>query len=193
MVDFAKRADVIKYFKSIKNELQYVKIKSIFSFDERYGHSPSGVREYNTAEDVFILLENGNALVINYRYINTLDIQLRQLTQDEINEYDDLLIKDYFNAVINVYDAQTKEIKSTEICELEYGSILNVFLDRVKVEYTKWKNNDLVFVEPTEETFCAIKFIMSNGKTFVISPLPAESGGDTRIFSEDANETIIYR
>ena len=72
-----------------------------------------------------------------------------------------------------------------------YGSIIDVSLRAVTDDYDKWVNDDVEFVSPTEETFDEIKFIMNNGKSFVICADDAMADGYALLWSEDTDETFI--
>jgi hypothetical protein len=77
-----------------------------------------------------------------------------------------------------------------ETCNLEYGNIVDVSLKSVTYDYEKWIDDDIELVPPIEETFDEIKFIMNNGKSFVICPDEAIADGYALLWSEDADETF---
>ena len=158
MTDFSKKSHTIKYFDSIIGELRQSKIKAIFSIDPMSWDNYRGYRTYITDTEIYILLENEFCLVIDYRFIDALNVQFRKLTALEEEEYNELQEKDFFNTVNDIYDYCTNRVHQIETIHLEYGSIVDVSLRSVANDYSKWLANDMDFVSPTDETFDEIKF-----------------------------------
>ncbi len=190
MTDFSKKSETIKYFNSIMQDLQQSKIKAIFSIAPMSWDHYRGYRTYSTDTEVYILLENEFCLVIDYRFIDALDIQFRKLTSLEEDAYCKLREKDFFNTVNDIHDFRTNKIYRTETCNLEYSSIVDVSFRSVTNDYSKWLEDGIDFVAPTDETFDEIKFIMSNGKSFIICADDAEVDGYTLFWSENTDEAI---
>jgi hypothetical protein len=193
MTDFSKKSETIKYFNSIMQDLQQSKIKAIFSIAPMSWNHHRGYRTYSTDTEVYILLENEFCLVIDYRFIDALDIQFRKLTSLEEDAYCKLREKDFFNTVNDIHDFRTNKIYRTETCNLEYSSIADVSLRSVTNDYSKWLEDGIDFVAPTDETFDEIKFTMSNGKSFIICADDAEVDGYTLFWSENTDEAITER
>ena len=193
MTDFYKKSETIKYFNSIMQDLQQSKIKAIFSIAPMSWNHHRGYRTYSTDTEVYILLENEFCLVIDYRFIDALDIQFRKLTSLEEDAYCKLREKDFFNTVNDIHDFRTNKIYRTETCNLEYSSIADVSLRSVTNDYSKWLEDGIDFVAPTDETFDEIKFTMSNGKSFIICADDAEVDGYTLFWSENTDEAITER
>ena len=193
MTDFSKKSETIKYFNSIMQDLQQSKIKAIFSIAPVFWNHHRGYRTYSTDTEVYILLENEFCLVIDYRFIDALDIQFRKLTSLEEDAYCKLREKDFFNTVNDIHDFRTNKIYRTETCNLEYSSIADVSLRSVMNDYNKWLEDGIDFVAPTDETFDEIKFTMSNGKSFIICADDAEVDGYTLFWSENTDEAITER
>ena len=193
MTDFYKKSETIKYFNSIMQDLQQSKIKAIFSIAPMSWNHHRGYRTYSTDTEIYILLENEFCLVIDYRFIDALDIQFRKLTSLEEDAYCKLREKDFFNTVNDIHDFRTNKIYRTETCNLEYSSIADVSLRSVTNEYSKWLEDGIDFVAPTDETFDEIKFTMSNGKSFIICADDAEVDGYTLFWSENTDEAITER
>ena len=193
MTDFSKKSETIKYFNSIMQDLQQSKIKAIFSIAPMSWNHHRGYRTYSTDTEVYILLENEFCLVIDYRFIDALDIQFRKLTSLEEDAYCKLREKDFFNTVNDIHDFRTNKIYRKETCNLEYSSIADVSLRSVTNDYSKWLEDGIDFVAPTDETFDEIKFTMSNGKSFIICADDAEVDGYTLFWSENTDEAITER
>ncbi len=188
MTDFSKKSQTIKYFDSIIDDLRQSKIKAIFSIAPMSWNHHRGYRTYSTDTEIYILLENEFCLVIDYRFIDALDIQFRNLTPSEKEDYHKLQEKDFFNTENNIRDYYTNKVYLTETCNLEYGSIVNVSLRSVKKDYSKWLEDGIDFVSPTDETFDEIKFTMSNGKSFVVCADDAEVDGYALFWSDNTDE-----
>ncbi len=190
MTDFSKKSQTVKYFDSIMDELRASKVKAIFSLSAPFWNQHRGFRSYSTDTEVYVMLENGLCLIITYYFVDALDIEFRRLTAEEETEYGKMLIKDFFNSVDDIYDFYANKIKRVETCALGYDYISSISLRSVTDKYNKWIDNDVDYVSPTEETFDEIKFIMSNGKSFVICADDAEVDGYALVWSEDTEETI---
>jgi len=188
MTDFSKKSETIKYFDSIMEDLQQSKIKAIFSIAPMSWNKHRGYRTYSTDTEIYILLENEFCLVIDYRFIDALDIQFRKLTFSEKEEYHKLREKDFFNTDTEIHDYYTNKVCLVETCSLEYDSIVDISLRSVTKDYSKWLKNGIDFVSPTDETFDEIKFTMSNGKSFVVCAADAEMDGYTLFWSDSTDE-----
>ncbi len=183
------KSKAMEYFNSIISLQKYSKIKAIFALSTpSWGHN-RGYRTYSTNEELYILFENEWCLIINYRFIDFLDVDFRRLTEKEKNKYEELLIKDYFNNSIDVYDSHSKTYE-TRYCKLDYDCIERVLFRSVTDDYSKWIGDDLEFVSPTDETFDEIKFIMNNGNSFIICADEAEVNGFAMFWSEDSKDEI---
>ena len=193
MMDFSKKSETIEYFDSIIVELNASKVKAIFSLSSPFWNQNRGFRAYSTDTEVYIVLENGMCLVITYYFVDELEVQFRMLTTEEKNEYSNTMIKDFFNSVDDIYDIYSNKIKQVETCALEYDCISSISLRSVTKEYTKWLEDGIDFVSPTDETFDEIKFTMNNGKSFVVCADDAEVDGYALVWSEDTKETIIKK
>lgn len=196
MTDFSKKSETKKYFDSILNDLKQSKIKSIFSLSSpHFGHSRK-TRTYSTDTEIYVLLENNYCLIIDYRFIDELEVQFRELTSEEKEQYctrceQGSIDEDFFNTVTNSAHLPFVSIDEKTAFNLDYGHIIDISLSPVKNEYSKWFKEGLDYAFPTEETFDEIKFTMSNGKSFVICADDAEVDGYTLFWSEDAIESII--
>ena len=190
MIDFSKKSQTIKYFDSIIDDLRQSKIKAIFTLSPMSWDNHSGYRTYFTDAEVYILLENEYCLVVDYFFVDELDVRFRKLTSLEKEEYEKMGEKDFFHSVNNICDFQTNRVYKTETCSLEYGSIVDISLRSVTSDYYKWLDKGLDLVSPTEETFDEIKFTMSSGKSFIICADDAEEDGYALLWSEDTEETI---
>lgn len=189
----SKKSTAMEYFDSILSLLQHSKIKAIFALASPFWNHHRGFRTYRTDEELYILFENDWCLIINYRFIDYLNVEFRKLTETEINEYKELLIKDCFNTSNDMHDFRSNRTYETQTCNLEYDSIESFSLRSVIDDYNKWIGDDLKLVSPTAETFDEIKFTMSNGKSFIICADDADVDGYVMFWSEDAKEEIIKK
>ena len=83
MIDFSKKSQTIKYFDSIIDDLRQSKIKAIFTLSPMFWDNHSGYRTYFTDAEVYILLENEYCLVVDYLFVDELDVRFRKLTSSE--------------------------------------------------------------------------------------------------------------
>lgn len=189
MTDFSKKSQTLEFFNSILNDLRKTKVKSVFCLPLAFWHTQMGYRRFYTDTELYILLENDYCLVIDYLFIDKLDLQLRKMTDDEKQFYSEINCKDLFNPSGHYAYNEERECK-TDLYSLDYGSIESVSIRSVNKEYTKWINGDIVSVSPTAETFDEIRLTMSNGISIILYPASAEDDGYLLFWSEDAVENI---
>ena len=197
MIKLPKASEAKVFFDGITEKIRDKKICAVFSkcpsfntFEDR--------RTYSEDTPIYIMFDDGQCLIIEYRFADELCVDFRTLTADEKSFFDTLLIKDFFNCTINIHEAvsgicsKNWPIIRTEICVLEYDSVSSIELRTVTEEYPKWINHNIKTVSPTKETFDEIRFIMSNGNTFCLCPERADTDGYVMVWSNEAKEEIIY-
>lgn len=187
MTDFSKKSQTLEFLNSILDDLRKTKVKSVFCLPLAFWETHMGYRRYYTDTELYILLENDNCLVIDYLFIDKLDLQLRKMTDEEKQFYSEIYCKDLFNPSSTYAYNEERESK-TDLYSLDYGSIESVSIHSVNNEYTKWINGDIISVSPATETFDEIRFTMSNGKSITLCPASAEDDGYLLFWSEDAVE-----
>ncbi len=192
MTDFSKRSEMEEYFKNHIKTLEGIKIRGVFSiYPSNYDYTQVGHRCYSSESGVCIMFENKMCFVISYGFINRMKVEFRELTEKEwivySNVYDQEKSIDFFNSIDDVYDGKGQSIVSREICSLEYGELTRVEADVVKGKYNTWEEE----LEATEETFCEVRFVMSNKKSFSICPDSPVVDGCVLVWSNDSNEVII--
>ena len=94
-MDFSKRSQTELFFSSIIDDLRKYKIVAAFSLSPMSWNHDRRYRTYSTDTEIFILLENDDCLVIDYRFIDSLDIQYRKMTGEEKNEYSNVKVIDF--------------------------------------------------------------------------------------------------
>jgi hypothetical protein len=158
-----------------------------------------GYRKYEDKDSVYIVFENGQCLIIDYLFVDTLRVDFHSLTDEEKTALENRSIKDFFNCSVDIH-SRTKndsgeyvvgEIDRTLTISLEYDSISSIDLRSVTKEYLKWIDNDINYVSPSNETFDQIKFVMNNGNTFVICADGADVDGYVMVWSNEAKETTV--
>lgn len=150
----------------------------------------NGYRTYSADTEVYILFEDEMCLVINYLFIDELDIEYRPLQKDEGDIYEEIIIRDFFNSVDEIHASVEGEIIEVQTISLDYDSIETICLNPVTYEYGKWISQGIEEVQPTDETFDKLELQMKNGKSIFICPQDAESDGYVMLWSEDALEVI---
>ena len=189
MIDFCRKVEARQYFKSVLEEQKDTNVKAVFSFEAAFSDTEQGCPVHFADGTLYILFEDDRCLVIDYLYTDELNVQHRTLTESEAEKYGKLREKDFFNTVQELRDFRTAQVVCTETRSLEYGSIVDVALRSVTEEYEKWIKHRIDVVTPTEETFDAIRFTMSNGNRITICPADAEMDRYIMVWSEDAIET----
>ena len=192
MFDFSKATDTKKYFEGILNELGDSKITGVYTVSPIWFNH--GYFIYMQCDPIYIIFDNGKCIVVEYNDINCLKAEYREMTESERQVYDEEAsmkgessMKDLFNRTSNIYGNLGK-VTHIEKSALPYGSLKRVEIKRVTEEYSAWVGSGIVDgIKPTEETFSEIKFIMKNGKNFIVCFDDPESDGYSLIWSEDAD------
>ena len=185
MYDFSKATDTEKYFEDIINKLGGSKITCVYCVATTWFKQRGFT--YMQDEPLFIIFDNGKCLVIDYYDINKLKVEYREMTQDERQAYNESRMKDLFNRTTNIQDGHTGKIAHIQTSSLPYGSLKKVELKQVTEEYSAWIDGGIVDgIKPAEQTFNEIKFVMDNGKSFVVCADDAESDGYSLTWSDDA-------
>ena len=185
--DFSKATNVKKYFAELLIELANVKVKGIYSRLPFFSTNPYICK---TDAPIYILLENGKCIVIDYCFIDGLDIEYREMTVEELELYRKAATADHFNCELKVHNARTMQITEIVKVSLSYGKIIDVRVKPVNDEYSKWVDGDLIFVKPSAETFNEIVFIMDNEASFTICADDAEMDGYSLFWSDNATVEI---
>jgi hypothetical protein len=186
------------YFEEILKKMQNIKIRAVFSAGPFFS-SNMGYRRYEDDAPIYVLFENNECLIIDYRFIDLLYIDFRPLNSKENALLEKVMIKDFFNCSVDIHrwdkndkgESVVGAIDHTETISLEYEAISSIDLRPVTEEYEKWIDGDIDYVTPTEDTFDEIKFTMSNGNTFIICADHAYVDGYVMAWSTDAEESII--
>ena len=174
----------------VLNELQGVKVESVFSCRPSFSHR-NKIREYSIDTELYILFENGKCLVIEYPFIDALSVEFRSLSSEEMNLIENSIVDDFFNDTTEIYN-NNKELKRVINISLEYDCIKKIKLEYVAKPYEKWVGSDIELVNPNPTTFEKITFVMKNKKTFVVCPESAETDGYTLVCSKDAIENYVF-
>jgi hypothetical protein len=158
----------------------------------------SGYRRYEDRSPIYIIFENGQCLIVEYPFIDSLCVDFRPLNEKENELLKKATIKDFFNCSIDIHEySENNEGESvykkyeTKIISLEYNTLFSIELRPVTEEYEKWIDGDIDYVTPTEDTFDEIKFTMTNGNTFIICADDAYVNGYVMTWSTDAKESTI--
>ena len=196
MLKCSKASEANTYLNNIAKKMHGIKIKKIFSECPSFS-TVNGFRRYKDDTLLYILFENEQCLIINYRFIDSLCIDFRILTEEEKDIREHQLIKDFFNCTTEIHTWAKNEkgelivgkIDHTEIISLEYDALQSIDLRPVTTKYSKWTKQGLDYVVPSAETFDEIKFTMNNGNTFTLCPEDADMDGYIMVWSVDAKES----
>ena len=77
-----------KYFCGVVEQMRGVKVKAVFSCCPSFGDY-DGIRRYIEDNEIYILFENDICLVISYRFIDALRVEMRALSDDERAWYEE--------------------------------------------------------------------------------------------------------
>lgn len=182
--DFSKATDVKKYFSWLLTELKGCKVKAVYC---RYAFLSMGESKYHsTDEPVYILFENGKCLVMDYYFVDRLDLSYREMTKMELEQRKNAPTLDYFNYESTIHDGNTYEPIRQEKVSLPYGKIVAVNLKPVMEEYEVWTERGIEIAQPTKDTFNDVEFMMDNGVSFVIRAGDAMDDGYTFFWADNA-------
>ena len=194
----SKASEAKRFLEEIIKKMRNIKIKTVFSAGPFFS-SNKGYRRYEDDTPIYIVFENDECLIIDYRFIDALYMDFRSLNSEENALLEKTMIKDFFNCTVDIHrwakndngESVAGAVDHTEIISLEYDAISNIDLRPVREEYEKWIDGDIDYVTPTKDTFDEIKFTMSNGNTFIICADDAYVDGYVMAWSTDAKESII--
>lgn len=190
MLYISEKSKALTELEKVIKKQKDIKIKAIFTLGSPSWSNHHKYRTYMQDTEVYILFENNKCLVIDYVFVDSFGFEFREFTEEEMDIYRNEKMQDYFNATCDICDHRTYEVIRNETCSLTYSSIDKVEIRSVTKEYEKWLDDDIDFVEPTSETFDQIKFIMDNGKSFVICAEDASVDGYVNFWSEDSTECV---
>ncbi len=180
-----KSSDLLEYFNTIieiqnKNPIIKVYSKNYDCPDD------TEKRMYDIDTEFYILFENQYALIIDYRNIDSLYIEYKKLSKDELEEAAKMDCKDFFNRTDEVYHYNTMKMSRRITSIFEYGYINSIKCNKVNNEYEVWENSTIIEKNPSKETFDEIILILDNNNEIHIYPEPALSDGYVDIWCEGA-------
>ncbi len=197
MIELSNASEAKLYFENIVKKMNGVKINSVFSACPSFNNN-NGYRLYSDDTPIYIIFENGQCLIIEYRFIDALCVDFCQLNEEEHELIKEATIKDFFNCLIDIHnysknneDESVYEKYETKTISLEYDTLSSIELRPVTEEYEKWIDGDIDYVVPNKDTFDEIKFIMTNNNTFIICADDAYVDGYVMAWSTDAKESTI--
>ena len=192
-IDFSDSTEANEYFSELLKTMHGVKIVAIFSYCPMFNNH-QGYRTYEDGTEIYILFENGECLVVDYRFIDALSVSLHKFSEEEKKLHEEANPKDFFNDSTDIYNMTADNrtvLRCNQTISLEYDSLVSIELEKVTIPYAKWIDGDINDeVLPLSTTFEKIVFTMANGNTFVICPADAAVDGYTMVWSQDAQETI---
>lgn len=187
MYDFSKISEAKEYFTEILKEIKSAKIIGVFA--STLVLTNKGSYTYMQDSPIYIRLDNGKCLIIDFMFIDELHAEYRAMTEEEQAEYNEREIKDCFNRSTDICDDDDKVI-GVERSALPYGRLTDIELEPLEDDtYTIWSDGGIIEVLSNEQTFCSIEFKMDNGKSFLICPGSAYDDGYSFLWSNDAVES----
>ncbi|MCQ2602932.1 MAG: hypothetical protein MJ193_03270 [Clostridia bacterium] len=180
--------DVIDYFENALIKVKDNKVKAVFSYCP-FSFEDEGTMKYICDTLVYVVFDNNKCFVFDYYFIDELTVELRDLTEQEIEECKNLdFVKDFFNNESKVYaDNSMESVLSVEKIALQYDVIDSVEVSIITEPYAKWVDDEIkTDVKPDGRSFDKLTFRMKNGKSFSICPDNPESDGYVLVWSDDA-------
>ena len=83
----SKKSEASIFLEEMLKKLKNVKIKSIFALTSPFWNTHKGYRSYDSDTEVYILFENDMCMIIEYYFIDSLEIELRLMTSEEKEKY----------------------------------------------------------------------------------------------------------
>ena len=129
MYDFSKATDTEQYFRETINALNGSKIVGIYNVCPTWFYRGHFI--YEQDDPVFIIFDNGYCLVLEYNFINELNVEYRKMTERERQSYDKAPIKDLFNRTTEIHNTVLGKITSIEKSAFSYAALERVEIKRV--------------------------------------------------------------
>ena len=152
------------FFNTIIEKQKNIPIIKIYS--KNYD-CPDNTGRYSIDTEFYILFQNQYALIIDYRNIDSLYIQYKEMNEEELKEAAKINCNDFFNRIDEVCDSRTWKLLRRQISIFEYGCIKDIKYDIVKTKYEVWENSSIK----------EIILILDNENEIHIYPEPALSDG----------------
>jgi len=184
-----KSSDLLKYFNMI---IEKQKNNPIIKVYTKYNDCPNDIEKmrYDIDTEFYILFENQYALIIDYRNIDSLYIEYKKMTREELEEAAKIDCQDFFNRIDEIYDGKTIKMLKRVTSIFEYGYIKDIRYDRVNTKYEVWEDNSIIQESPSEETFEEIVLILDNNNEIHIYPQPALTDGYVDIWCKGAKVNV---
>lgn len=176
------RNQVNRYFAELLASMPETRIKAVFAPFAGFSYV-ARQRIYDTDELLIIQFEDDTYWIIQYRYINSFEIEMRPLNEEEKKMLDEDTLGDCFNNELVIQN--TEKEPHTEKVNLEYSRLVRVEAQAVQHSVETWQNGEIVEVMLSEDSFGNIVFLMENGKSFYIYPGDPYDGGDMCLTSND--------
>ena len=164
------KKDADEYFNKLLNEIKSIKITNVFTLSNLSYVSEKEKTIYYTDTELYIMLENNKCIVISYLDTSLLGIEYRYLSMEELNQYNQIKDKDFFNMVREIYDSNTMQICSSDSIKFEYSSIIQVVVHGFSHEFETWRDNKEVKLPSGGDYFNRIDFCLGNGNKICMCP-----------------------
>ncbi|MBQ9844842.1 MAG: hypothetical protein IJO54_02025 [Oscillospiraceae bacterium] len=165
---FNSKKELQKYFDMIVEEIdsQIVKVCT-FPYADSNAYLPI---VYRMNDSLYIIFENGKALVINYFNVYEIDVDYRDMTEEEKKNTSQIDCADFFNRVDDIYDYDTSKLSKRIIMNMDYGKLNKVVLQNYSGEYDYWYNGKVVTYTANNDNFGKLKLITDNNNIIDIIP-----------------------
>lgn len=185
----------------LKKEVSDIKIKRIFSFNDICPKliNNSTFKYDSLDEDLYILLENEFAIIINFYYYSNLHIEYRKLNDEEIKRSISTIHNkpiDFLNSHHEIHGWDKENLKPTEnphtIIDMScnYDSIIDFKVNGFNNEY---ESSKAILIPSGGDYFNSISFILKNGIEIKITPQDAFCDGYYDVDIIDTSKNINYK
>lgn len=186
-MEFNSRKELQAYMDRIvsENHISVVKVCSQSQSSSTY----TPIR-YMVDEPLYIIFENGMALVLEYYNVYNIDVEYRELTDEEAEDLSKIYNNDFFNVVYDVYNYEPRRLSKRITLNMEYDVLEKVDVHFFEGDYEKWEDGKIITKEGTEENFGEIVFTMKNGNTIHLMAEDAMMDGYMSVWASTGYENV---
>lgn len=176
---------LVKYFNEVIENLNSSPIVKIFA---GYNAYPKNSKEvfYSIDDKITIVFANHKVLIIDYNNIDSLYVEYKFLSKEDIEKIAQISCEDLFNRADEVYDSKTLRISCRFNSIFEYDVLEKIEFKCINENYGIWDNNEIIEKIPTEDTFGEIILILKNGNEIHICPEDAIMDGYMDVWCKGA-------
>ena len=186
-MEFNSRKELQSYMNHIVSENQTSVVKVCSQSHSSSTYTPI---RYMVDEPLYIIFENGMALVLEYYNVCNIDVEYRELTDEEAEDLYKMYNNDLFNVVYDVYNYEPRRLSKRITLNMEYDTLEKVDVRFFEGDYEKWEDGKIITKEGTEENFGEIVFTMKNGNKIHLMAEDVMMDGYMSVWSSTGYENV---